>query len=115
MTAGKGVQHSEMFAQLSKEEGNPFELFQIWLNLPKKNKMVNAHFTMLWSEAIPKYLHNDAANKTTMIEVIAGKLAEKVAPPPPPNSWASDPNNAVAVWNIKMAPGARWILPKAQA
>jgi quercetin 2,3-dioxygenase len=115
MTAGKGVQHSEMFPLLSKEKENPMELFQIWLNLPKKNKMVDAHFTMLWSEAIPKYLHNDAANNTTMVEVIAGKLGNEVAPPPPPNSWASDANNAVAVWNIKMAPGASWTLPKTLA
>jgi quercetin 2,3-dioxygenase len=88
------------------------ELFQIWLNLPKKNKMVPAHFKMLWSEDIPKYLHNDASNKTTMVEVIAGKLGDKKAPAPPPDSWASDPNNAVAVWNIKMEPGAKWTLPK---
>jgi redox-sensitive bicupin YhaK (pirin superfamily) len=32
MTAGKGVQHSEMFPLLSQEKDNPLELFQIWLN-----------------------------------------------------------------------------------
>ncbi len=31
MTAGKGVQHCEMFPLLSKEKENPLELFQIWL------------------------------------------------------------------------------------
>ena len=43
MTAGKGVQHSEMFPLIHKDKENHMELFQIWLNLPKKNKMVDAH------------------------------------------------------------------------
>ncbi len=53
MTAGKGVQHCEMFPLLHKDKENPLELFQIWLNLPKASKMVAPHFAMLWSDAIP--------------------------------------------------------------
>ncbi len=112
MTAGKGVQHSEMFPLLHKDKPNTMELFQIWLNLPKKNKMVEPHFKMLWAESIPKHTHKDSSGKTTTVEVIAGNLADKKAVAPPPNSWAADPNNQVAVWNIKMQPGALWTLPK---
>jgi len=68
MTAGKGVQHFEMFPLLKKEEENPMELFQIWLNLPKKNKMVEPHFKMLWGSKIPKLKHTDSAGKTTEVE-----------------------------------------------
>lgn len=113
MTAGKGVQHSEMFPLLKKDEKNPLELFQIWLNLPKKNKMVEPHFTMLWRESIPVLNHKDKSGKSTKVEIIAGKIDEYAAPSPPPNSWAADPNNEVAVWNIKMEAGAEWTLPKA--
>ncbi|MBK7309906.1 MAG: pirin family protein [Sphingobacteriaceae bacterium] len=113
MTAGKGVQHSEMFPLISKEKENPMELFQIWLNLPKKNKMVEPHFKMLWKEAIPNYKHTDAKGKETVIEVIAGQIADKKAPTPPPDSWAADAKNEVAVWNIKMSAGATYTLPKA--
>ena len=113
MTAGKGVQHSEMFPLLSKEKENPMELFQIWLNLPKQNKMVEPHFKMLWRDAIPNYIHTDSNKKITTVEVIAGKIDTIKAPSPPPDSWAADEKNEVAVWNIKMNAGATWTLPKA--
>lgn len=115
MTAGKGVQHSEMFPLIHADKDNTMELFQIWLNLPKKNKMVEPHFKMLWREAIPNYIHTDANQKKTTVEVIAGKLADKTAVAPPPDSWAADPKNEVAVWNIKMQAGATFTLPKASA
>lgn len=113
MTAGKGVQHSEMFPCIHKDKENPMELFQIWLNLPKRKKMVEPHFTMLWAESIPKLQHKDSQGKSTEVEVIAGKLNTLKAPSPPPDSWAADSNNEVGIWNIKMEPGATWKLPKA--
>lgn len=113
MTAGKGVQHSEMFPLISKEKENPMELFQIWLNLPKKNKMVEPHFKMMWRDMIPNFIHTDANKKTTTVEVIAGKIGNIKAPTPPPDSWAADETNEVAVWNIKMEAGATWVMPKA--
>ncbi|MGY8952745.1 MAG: pirin family protein, partial [Flavobacteriales bacterium] len=53
MTSGRGVQHSEMFPLMNLDKSNPMELFQIWLNLPSKSKMVDPHFKMLWAEEIP--------------------------------------------------------------
>ncbi len=113
MTAGKGVQHSEMFPLLSQEEENPMELFQIWLNLPKKNKMVEPHFKMLWGSKIPKLQHRDAKGYATEVEVIAGELMRHVAPTPPPNSWAADPANEVAIFNMKLEANATFTLAKA--
>ena len=113
MTAGKGVQHSEMFPLVHADKENTMELFQIWLNLPKRNKMVEPHFKMFWRESIPNHIHIDSNNKKTIIEVIAGKLEKAEAPNPPPDSWAADAKNEVAVWNIKMEAGATYTLPKA--
>jgi redox-sensitive bicupin YhaK (pirin superfamily) len=48
MTAGKGIQHAEMFPLLNSGEENPLELFQIWLNLPAAGKMVNPYYGMIW-------------------------------------------------------------------
>lgn len=113
MTAGKGVQHSEMFPLIHKEKENPMELFQIWLNLPAKSKMVEPHFKMLWSDSIPKLILKDENKKVAIVEVIAGKLADKVAPTAPPNSWANAETNDVAVWNITMEANGKWTLPAA--
>lgn len=115
MTAGKGVQHSEMFPLIKSDSKNPMELFQIWLNLPKASKMVEPHFKMLWRESIPNIELNNTDGKGVKVEVIAGELDGKKAPTPPPNSWAADPTNEVGIWNIKLAPNASFELPKASA
>ena len=115
MTAGKGVQHCEMFPLLNKEKENPLELFQIWLNLPKAKKFAQPHFAMLWAENIPTFKHKDAAGKATNVKVIAGKIENVAAPAPAPDSWAADSSHEVAIWTIKMEPNAQWALPKASA
>lgn len=113
MTAGKGVQHCEMFPLLSKEKENPLELFQIWLNLPKEKKFTEPHFAMLWSDTIPTFTASDEKGKTTQVRVIAGKIGNIKAPDPAPNSWAADTNNEVAIWTMTLEPGAQWKLPSA--
>ncbi|MDY7232431.1 pirin family protein [Hyalangium rubrum] len=113
LTAGGGIVHSEMFPLVHQNAPNPVELFQIWLNLPSANKMVEPHFSMLWSNTIPKHIAKDAAGRATEVKVVAGKLAGEKTPPPPPKSWAAHADSDVAIWTIKMAPGAEWTLPKA--
>eukprot|EP00123_Amoebidium_parasiticum_P013848 comp22184_c1_seq1/m.32592 comp22184_c1_seq1/g.32592 ORF comp22184_c1_seq1/g.32592 comp22184_c1_seq1/m.32592 type:complete len:364 (-) comp22184_c1_seq1:48-1139(-) len=115
LTAGKGILHSEMFPLLNKTEKNRLELFQIWLNLPRKNKLVDPHFSMMWDHQVPRVTSRDSEGKETQITLIAGKLGDVTPPSPPPKSWASDPENHVAVWAIKMASGAKWELPTAPA
>ena len=54
MTAGKGIVHGENFPLVNDKGDNFNQFFQIWLNLPSKNKMVDPHFTMHWAPDIPK-------------------------------------------------------------
>lgn len=115
MTAGKGVLHAEMFPLLSEKDENPLLLFQIWLNLPGKDKFVEPHFAMLWGDTIPTYTSEDDQGKATIAKVIAGHIDDTQAPPPAPNSWAANPENEVAIWIIQMEAGATWHLPKASA
>jgi quercetin 2,3-dioxygenase len=113
MTAGSGLQHSEMFPLLKTGGKNPLELFQVWINLPKAKKFAEPHFKMLWTEEIPVYSSRDAGNKLTEVIVVAGKIGDVAAPAPAPDSWAADPANEVAIWNIKMEASAKWKLPAA--
>jgi quercetin 2,3-dioxygenase len=114
LTAGRGIQHSEMFPLLDRDGENPLELFQIWLNLPAEDKLVDAYFTMFWDADIPRVVVGNGDAKTT-ITVIAGALDGVQPPTPPPNSWASRPEADVAIWHIVLGPSASWTLPPAQA
>ena len=113
VTAGKGISHSEMFPLLNDDSPNHIELFQIWLNLPAASKMVDPHFTMLWSEDIPTVHFTDGAGQSVHATVIAGSLAGATPPPPPPSSWASTPEADVAIWHLQFESGAQWELPAA--
>lgn len=117
MTAGRGVVHSEMFPLLDRDGPNTAELFQIWINLPAADKMVEPHFTMLWADDIPRHRSVDEQGRGRTITVIAGRFddgTEQLVPPnPPPASWASRPEAAVAIWHVVLEPGATLELPSA--
>lgn len=115
MTAGKGVQHSEMFPLLNQEEENPLLLFQLWLNLPKKSKLVAPHFKMLWHEDIPLHSFKDKNEKEITLKLISGDYQDIKAPSSTPDSWASDPKNKVAIWMITMEATAQWEIPTVEA
>jgi len=113
MTAGRGVQHSEMFPLVNRDKPNHLELFQVWLNLPAAGKMVEPHFSMFWRDDIPRQTFSDEEGNTVQVDIIAGELDGKKALAPPPDSWASGSENHVAIWTIVMSPDAHWQLPKA--
>lgn len=114
MTAGKGVQHSEMFPMLNEDNENNLEFFQLWLNLPQKNKKVAPNFAMLWNKDVP-VKQEIVEGGVTKIRVISGKYKEAKAPVVSPKSWASEEENDVAIWIIDLSPNAKWTLPKTKA
>lgn len=107
MTAGRGVQHSEMFPLLNTEKENPLELFQIWLNLPQASKFADPHFKMLWHEDIPIIEFERGT-----VKIVAGSYEGITAPEPAPDSWAANVENVVAIWNIHLNANTSFTLPK---
>ena len=118
MTAGRGIQHAEMFPLLDPTGPNTLELFQIWLNLPAEDKMVEPHFTMLWDRDIPRHVITTPGagpdSPQVTVTVIAGELEGHTPPDPAPHSWASRRDADVALWHIVLDPGASWRMPAAR-
>eukprot|EP00004_Rigifila_ramosa_P012596 TRINITY_DN2734_c0_g1_i2.p2 TRINITY_DN2734_c0_g1~~TRINITY_DN2734_c0_g1_i2.p2 ORF type:complete len:398 (-),score=85.58 TRINITY_DN2734_c0_g1_i2:40-1107(-) len=117
LTAGSGIVHAEMFPLVHRERGNPLELFQIWLNLPRAKKMSKPHFSMLWGPTIPVF---KVGGGGVQIATVAGQLpacaeypAPSKPPAPPPDSWAAQSETDVAVWTIRLEAKAVWTLPAA--
>lgn len=111
LTAGKGIVHCEMFPLVHQDRGNHAELFQIWLNLPAKNKMVEPHFTMFWHEKIPRATVRDAAGRGTDVVCVAGQMLDMRGLPPPPDSWASQAGSGLGIATLRLDAGASWTLP----
>jgi hypothetical protein len=114
MTAGNGIVHSEAFPLVHRDEPNPTELFQIWLNLPREDKTKDPYFTMFWHEDIPRATFEDDEGRQTKLTVVAGTFEDLTPPEPPPSSWASRDDADIAVWSLEMGPGARWTAPAAK-
>lgn len=111
MTAGSGMQHSEMFPLLNKKEDNTLHLFQVWLNLPKKNKFVKPHFKMLWAEDIPIIEFGEDSKNTSTLRLIAGEFKGRKAVEPNPDSWAADESHGVDIFVVDLEKGDRIEIP----
>ena len=68
MTAGRGVVHDEFHSVDFSKEGGIFEMVQLWINLPKKNKMTKPKYQEIKSKDIPRVKLGDE----TELRVIAG-------------------------------------------
>jgi len=111
LTTGSGCQHSEMFPLIDQENGNTAELFQIWLNLPAKDKFANPAYKMLWSEEIPHIQIANQKNEMATISLISGSLSGSKSLSPGTSSWANSPENHVGIFLIHLEPEAGFTLP----
>ena len=115
LTAGAGIQHSEMFPLLRSTEENPTEFFQIWLNLPKARKFAKPHFSMMWADDVPDIVLEREGRIQGNIQVIAGELHGRKPPSPPPDSYGAQADSDLAIWSIQLHPGATLELPGAKS
>lgn len=73
MTAGSGVIHSEMPEKEFLQKGGTLHGFQLWVNLPKKDKMIKPYYQDIPANKIP-IIKNDGVK----VKVIAGEsMGEK--------------------------------------
>jgi len=111
LTTGAGCQHAEMFPLIHKDKPNPVELFQIWLNLPSKQKFAEPAYRMLWSEDIPVAIITGENQAKASVRVIAGTMDQVVSLPPCPASYAASQSNHVGIFLIRMESESSITLP----
>ena len=96
MTAGRGLVHSEM----PEQEAGRMRGFQLWVNLPAKDKMVDPRYQEFPPEQLP--VVTPAAGVT--VKLIAGEVDGVRGPIVQP---ATDP----VYLDVELAPGAAWLYP----
>ncbi len=117
MTAGKGISHTEMFPLTKRDGPNVLELFQIWINLPRRTKMASPSFKMFWKEDLAAATFADGGSGSTAeVALIAGSLPGFNTPPdPPPSSYAAEAGSDILVVTVKLSAGASWTLPASKS
>ena len=70
MTAGAGVVHSEMPEKNLAQTGGRLHGFQLWVNLPRKDKMISPRYQDIPSSNIPL---SKSADSLVTVKVIAGE------------------------------------------
>ncbi|KGQ27492.1 short-chain dehydrogenase [Gallibacterium anatis] len=73
MTAGAGIIHQEFHSEAFSRQGGMFEMVQLWVNLPRKDKNIPAHYQHLAKENIPVV---EFADNAGYARIIAGNFAD---------------------------------------
>lgn len=77
MTAASGLVHEEFHGKEFAEKGGPFEMVQLWVNLPSKYKMTNPRYQGIKDSNIPAV---KLAGDKGEIRVIAGDFQKAPGP-----------------------------------
>ena len=95
MTAASGVLHEEYHSPEYARDGGPFEMIQLWVNLPSKDKMAAPSYQGITDAQIPRFALPDEAGS---LRVIAGRYGQTTGP-----ARTFTPMN---VWDLRLQAGA---------
>ncbi len=96
MTAASGLVHEEMHGKNFAKNGGLFEMVQLWVNLPIKDKMGPPRYQGIQDEHIPSLKLN---NEAGVIRVIAGKFLETQGP--------AKTFSPINLWDIRLHQGKK--------
>lgn len=77
MTAGSGVLHKEYHEENYSRTGGPFEMIQLWINLPAKHKLTPPKYQAITADKMAKVVLAEGAG---FVNVIAGKVNGQAGP-----------------------------------
>lgn len=98
MTAGRGIVHEEFHSREFSEKGGPFEMVQLWVNLPAKDKDTPASYQPISKEAIPVLSLPGDKNNAGSLRLIAGRHQGKQGP--------AKTFTEMNVWDVMLDAGA---------
>ena len=101
MTAAGGILHEEFHSPAYAERGGPFEMVQLWVNLPKQHKLAPAGYQGILDAQIPAVALPDDAG---MLRVIAGDYDGNAGP-----ARTFSPIN---VWDVRLGAAKTVSLPQ---
>lgn len=87
MTAASGLVHEERHGRNFSRTGGRFEMIQLWVNLPRKDKMTKPRYQALKDAAIPRV---ELPKSAGLLRVIAGSYQGTAGPAKtfsPVNLW----------------------------
>jgi len=96
MTAASGIVHEEFHSRAFAEKGGPFEMIQLWVNLPAKDKKAPPAYQTLTRAAIPEV---ELPGATGTVRVVAGTFQGHEGP-----ARTFTPIN---LWDIRLGAGSR--------
>lgn len=73
MTAASGILHKEYHEETFSKSGGDFQMVQLWINLPAKDKMSTPKYQDIKQADMPKF---DLPNSSGTVEVIAGSYED---------------------------------------
>lgn len=94
MTAGGGVIHEEFHSPEYSQTGGEFEMVQLWVNLPAKDKMTPAHYQGILNAQIPVV---ELQNNAGQVRVIAGEFQANAGP--------AQTYSPINVWDVQLNAG----------
>ncbi len=71
MTAGRAILHKEYHESGYVEKGGDFQMVQLWVNLPAKDKMTEPKYQEIQYERMGKY---ELENNSGLVNIIAGEF-----------------------------------------
>lgn len=96
MTAASGVLHKEFHETEWSKDGGVFQMIQLWVNLPAKDKKTAPKYQAIANTHIPKVVLTDGSGE---IEVIAGNYQT--------TQGAADTFTPISMYNLKAKAGAK--------
>lgn len=101
MTAGSGILHEEFHSSTYAARGGPFEMVQLWVNLPAKHKMTSPGYQGITDASIPVVALPNGAGR---LRVIAGEYNGQRGP--------ATTHSPIHAWDVRLQAGKSVDLPQ---